>query len=343
MNIDELLDPSKSSVNNAVRLIHNYQQGKLKPIKTSIDHLNSMLHGGLYPGMIISICARSGSGKTYTAHTLREDILGSHSNVGLLIYNWEMTFFNLLLVEMRKRSNLKYAELLNLKNPTEEQLQMMKDVAESFRNENLTTVSKALNPDEFDKVTRQYIQRNLDKQQLVIIVDHIGITKGSDKGSAITGIMEAENEIKLDYPELVTFINLAQLNRNVDTLFRSADTNPLNLRLSPEMIYMSDSLMQASDLVLGQVIPDKFNMQHYTAVNAERFEHLAPHFTDQTHKKDFTLLKAPNRIYYDYIKPRLEDGQPTLYGNILDPVREEFLQAEEAAAQTTKPDYDIEF
>lgn len=346
MSILELLHSNKDGVNRAAKLIYNYQQGNITPIKTSIDHLNNMLHGGLFPGTIVSICARSGHGKTYTAHTLREDIISSPVNAGVLIYNWEMTFFNLMLVEMRKRSQLKYKELLTLKNPTEEQKKMMRSVIDSFNHDKLTTISQSLSPQEFDKVTREYIKQEKERgrMQVVVMVDHIGITKGANKMEALSEIMEAMNQIKLDFPDFVTFIVLGQLNRKVDALFRSTETNPLNLRLSPEFIYNSDGLMQYSDLILGQVFPDKFNMQHFTAVNKEKFEHLEEHFSDMTHKGEFAVLKASNRIYYDYIKPRLEDGQPTLYAGIIDPEREHLMEVKEPHYSDVSPnDGEIEF
>jgi hypothetical protein len=38
-------------------------------------------------------------------------------------------------------------------------------------------------------------------------------------------------------------------------------------------------------------------------------------------------LKGRNRIYYDYIKVRLPDNDPTLYCSIIDPDQEELIDA----------------
>lgn len=331
-------DLSTKEINKAVRELYAFQQGKRKPIKTSYEHLNNICHGGIFPGTILTICARSGHGKSYTANTIKEDILRDKSNANVLLFNWEMTIFNLMLVEIRKRTGLTYQEILNLKEPTEEQTQTIKEVADSFRNERLTIEDKSLTPKEYDEYTRHYLSNN--DGVVVIITDHIGITKGSDKRIAIDELLEVQNQIKLDYSDRVSFINLAQLNREVDSTFRSTETNPLNLRLSPSYIRSSDSLMLYSDVILGQVIPEKFNMATYTAINTENerlYGHLEPHLSDKTHKTRYTLLRSENRIYYDYIKTRFEDGQPTLYCALL---REDELPQE---LPPVEPNFDLEF
>lgn len=308
---------NSNSINKAVKELYAFQQGKRKPIETSYKHLNNICHGGIFPGTILTICARSGHGKTYTANTIKEDIL-KNSDANVLLFNWEMTIFNLMLIEIRKKTGLTYKEILTLKNPTEKQVEVMKEVADSFRNERLNIVSDSLSPKEFNAYTRKYIDDN--KGTVVIITDHIGITKGSDKRVAIDELLEVQNQIKLDYSDRVSFINLAQLNRDVDTHFRNSETNPLGLRLSPSYIRSSDSLMLYSDVILGQVIPEKFNMATYTAIDTENerlYGHLKEHLSDKTHKSRYTLLEAKNRVYYDYIKTRFEDGQPTLYCTLL--------------------------
>ena len=252
---------------------------------------------------------------TYIASQLKEDILvDKKRDIGLLYFNWEMPTFALLLTQIRKRLMIPLREILNL-NPNKEQLAVMKEVADGFRDERLVTVEKSLSPTEFDYVCRKYIEENIEKEQLFIVVDHVGITKGSNKLEAIFEILEVMNNLKLDYPNKLTFIVLGQLNRDIERLWRTRDINPINLRVTSEYIYGSDALQQYADVIVASVIPEKAGLEKYCTVNRKRYEHLEEHIVDEdkASPKDYVRLKGNNRVYFDFLKVRLDDGTPKLY------------------------------
>ena len=325
--IEQLLDDKKIGVKEAIDTIGSFQTGKFKPLKTSFDHLNDICLGGLLPSLIISILARPGHGKTYMAHQLREDILrDKDANIGLLLYNWEMPFFALLLVQIKKSLNKSYKNILS-QIPTEQERRIIQDVTDKFEDERLTTVNRPLTPQEFDIITRRYIQRNLHRDQIFIMIDHAGITKGKNKLEVMFELLEIMNNIKLDYPNKVTFIVLSQLNRTIENTWRSQNTNPAGLRVTSEFIYNADAIMQFADVVCGLVIPQKGHMDEYTSVNRQHYKHLEEHFSDDGTPSESVRLKGRNRIYYDYIKVRLPDNDPTLYCSIIDQDKEELIDA----------------
>ena len=341
-----LLENNKNDINNAVKTIDNFQSGKLKPIETSLPHLNSASLGGLIPSLIISIGARPGHGKTYTLHQLKNDILDQNNkNIAMLLYNWEMPWFSLILIQLKKILKKSFKEILQ-KKPTEDELVHYKGVMDNMRDERLTTISKPLTPDEWDFVTREWIEDNLDKELLIIGTDHLGITVGDDKTKTIYRLMEIQNSIKLDYPDKVCFLNLFQLKREIEAIWRAKDTNPVGLRVTSEYLFGADAMMQYSDIIFAQVIPEKANMEKYTSVNKERYEHLEEHFEDNPNPtSDYVRLKGLNRIYYDYIKKRLpEDGEPNLYCELLNKEKEEFIKATSEKEKDYKEEEDdIEF
>ena len=252
---------------------------------------------------------------TYVASQLKEDILADKSkDIGLLYFNWEMPTFALLLTQIRKKLMIPLRDILNL-NPNKDQLNAMKQVADQFRDERLTTIEKSLTPTEFDYVCRKYIDENISKEQIFIVVDHVGITKGSNKLEAIFEILEVMNNIKLDYPNKLTFIVLGQLNREIERLWRTRDINPINLRVTSEYIYGSDALQQYADVIVASVIPEKAGLEKYCTVNRKRYKHLEEHIVDEdkASPKDYVRLKGTNRVYFDFLKVRLDDGTPKLY------------------------------
>lgn len=324
---DLLLQENTTDIDNAVNTIGGFQRGEIIPIKTSFSHLNNICLGGLLPNLIIAILARPGHGKTYMAHQLREDILEDNdANIGLLLFNWEMPFFALLLVQIKKMLHKSYKDILS-QIPTAGESLMIHEVTNKFRDERLTTINKPLTPQEFDTVTRRYIETNLDKDQLFIMVDHAGITKGKNKLEVMFELLEVMNAIKLDYPNKITFIVLSQLNRTIENIWRSKDTNPAGLRVTSEFIYNADAIMQFADVVCGLVIPQKGHMDEYTAVNKMHYKHLEEHFVKDGKPGDSTRLMGRNRIFYDYIKVRLPDNDPTLYCTIIDHDKEELIEA----------------
>lgn len=332
MNKEELkglLENSKNEINNAVRFISKFQKGKLKPLKTSMSHYNDAALGGIIPGFVTSIGARPSHGKTYTLHQLKDDILTNGGDTTkMLLFNWEMPWFSLILIQIKKFLKKSFKEIL-LKEPSEEDLGVYKEILEKFRDDRMTTISKALTPEDWGTVVRMYIEMNIDMDLLIIGTDHLGIVVGDDKTKTIYKFMEIQNAIKLDYPDKVHFINLFQLKREIENLWKLAKTDPYKLRVTSELMFGADAMMQYSDIIFAQVIPDRANLDNYASVNKERNMHLEEHFEDDPNPTStYVKLKASNRVYFDYIKRRMpEEGEPTLYCEILNKEKEEFIKA----------------
>lgn len=328
--LDKLLEQNNQSIDDAVKTIYDLQTGKITPIAVSYGFLNELCLGkGILSNLIISILARPGQGKTFVAQILRNDLLADKDkNIGILYFNWEMPWFSLLLIELKKKLKKSFKDILGNK-PTPEELKEMKSVADTLRDSRFTSVDISLSPDEFDYVCRKYIDENIDKDQLYIFIDHIGIGRGKNKLEVMFEIMEKANRIKLDYPNKLTFFPLSQLNRQIETLWRTRDVNPINLRVTSEYIYGADAIMQYSDIVIASVIPQKAGLDKYCTVNRERYQHLEEHIVeeDRASPKDYVRLKGNNRVYYDVLKKRLDDDTPTLYCEILNEEQEEFNTA----------------
>jgi hypothetical protein len=328
--LDRLLKQDNSGVKEAFETLYDLQTGQTKPIEVSYDFINELCLGkGLMSNLIISILARPGQGKTYIAQTLRKDLLkDKDANIGIAYFNWEMPWFSIVLIELKKKLKRSFKEILG-QAPSEEDKKVMREVANELRDKRFTSIDVALSPEEFDYVCRKYIQENIDKDQLFIFIDHLGIGKGKNKMEVMFEILEKCNAMKLDYPNKLTFIPLAQLNRELERLWRTKDLNPINLRVTSEYIYGADAIMQYSDIVIASVIPQKAGLEKYCTVNRERYKHLEEHIVDEDKDsaKAYVRLKGLNRVYYDVLKKRLDDDTPTLYCEVLDPEQEEFIDA----------------
>ena len=153
--LDKLLKKTNKGINDAIKTLDRFQKKDITLVKTSFPFLDDVCLGGLMPNLILAILGRPSHGKTYIASQLKEDILADKKrDIGLLYFNWEMPTFALLLTQIRKRLMIPLREILNL-NPNKEQLAVMKEVADGFRDERLVTVEKSLSPTEFDYVCRK--------------------------------------------------------------------------------------------------------------------------------------------------------------------------------------------
>ena len=172
-----------------------------------------------------------------------------------------------------------------------------------------------------------------------MIIDHIGIIQGSNKTESIHETMEYVNRLKLEFPNKFTFIVLGQLNREIETRWRNRETNPFTLFPDSSSIFASDAMVHYSDVVMAQVIPQVAGMEKYGVINRERNPHLESHIVDEdlVSPKEYVRLRGDNRIYYHYLKLRLDDGNPRIYGDILNTEIEEARKIEE---QQNYYDYD---
>lgn len=343
--INELLTHSVNNVNMAVRFLTSLQNNEISPISSGIDHLDKMALGGLLPDLIVAIVSRSGNGKSYTLNNIRTSLLkDKNRNIGICLYNLEMPFFTLLLLELKKilKKPLKWI-ISNPPNSTNQHL--YRDVVDAFRDERLTKIDETVSPEEFYEVTKEYIERNKHRDQLFIMIDHIGIIKGKNKTESIAETMEHANRLKLEYPGLLTFIVLGQLNREIEARWRNSDSNPMMLIPDTSSVFGSDSILFFADIVLAQVIPQTVGMtERYASVNKTRYEYLSEHFVeDNNPTSEYIRLKGSNRIYYHYLKVRMMDGEPTMYCELLDHELEELIKTQATFEKNIIEEDDIEF
>ena len=335
--IDRLLEHSVEAVENTFKYLIRLQKKKINPLKSGIPHLDTIGLGGILPDTVISIAARASQGKSYTANIIRINLLkDKDEEIGILLWNLEMPFFTLMMVELRKVLNKSLKAILATP-PTESELPFYKKVSDEFKDPRLTKIDETVTPEEWYITTRQYILNNIDKKQLIIILDHIGIIKGANKTESIAQTMEYVNMLKLEFPGLLSFLILGQLNREIENRWRNKESNPFTLFPDSSSVFGSDSIIFFSDIVMVQVIPQVAGMDKYGIINRERNKHLEQHICEEdlNSPKEYVRLKGNNRIYYHFLKVRLMDGEPTLYCEILDKEQEEFNEV----VQSYEKDY----
>lgn len=330
------LERDTENFDNAVRSLTAIQKGKFPPISTNLDFLDIMLLGGFMRQTIITIAARSGNGKSWLSAHLKKAILDSGRNVALQDYDLEMPEFTNLILELKKELKKSLREILNNPPSTPEEKEAYKRVADRFRDPRINRITTTMTPDDFLELTREFLERNKDKEMCFVFLDHILVLLGENKNTTLLTTMEGISALKLEYPNSC-FIVMSQLNREFEQNIRNT-TNPLYQFPSSSSFYASDSMLFYSDVCVALVLPSRFNIETYGAINKEHNPHLLEHVCDDDvdSTKTYLKLKANNRIYYHFIKMRLfEEGVPTIYCKVLSPEAEEelnYMNSEESSS-----------
>ena len=123
--------------------IEEIASGKLKPLVSSLSKENEKL-GGLFPGELMTIAARTGMGKSARVVKLIQDYLNPNINphyVGKLIImfdNWEMIDWRNMIRMYSSVAKMTVRELLDYETRlTAEKLEMVATIAETFRGQPL--------------------------------------------------------------------------------------------------------------------------------------------------------------------------------------------------------------
>jgi len=350
-DIDKLLELENKEVVEAHLDIISIQKDKSTLLKLGIDWADESLIGGLN-NKIVFFGTRPGGGKTFNCSRVINNLLDRKINplpIKVLRANLEMPTSALLLRELSKTLGKKPSEILN-NEYTESEKPKVEAVVNSFRDSRIQNISIALEGNDYRYMLEKFItkvdekdneinSKNLEKHleaghlketfkpiktKKIVLTDHIHVylTK-----TTIDNLLTIQNEMKMRDKNL-SFINYFQLNRETEEMWmetKDKKVNPKNMLPSSKSIYLTDMLQMYSDMTIGAVIPQVYELDEYAVVNKERNQHLKEHFTDTDETNKYSRLKGRNRIYYNFIKIRMIDDfdDPRVFCEILSKEYEE--------------------
>lgn len=292
---------STELTNKTFQLIQDFQSGKVKPIDTGIFHLNKACFGGLTPSLIVGICARSFSGKTYDLERIQSHIKTNEPDVVMINGNYELNFFKILLRDISQKTGKTQAEIL-YNNPSKEELMKLGEICDVHRNDNIYYQNEPVTPEQFFEDVKSIIDA-FPAKKIVVTVDNLENildTKNSQK-SSIDAFLTQINRLK-DMHWFISFIILNQLN---DNILQRLD-NPKQHKPKESDIYSSGQFYKLCDVLYIKVLPWRMHLTDKFMVFAkEAYEWL----------EDFKIYGNGNtasfnpigNAYYFYLKRRGSD------------------------------------
>lgn len=320
----ELFNREYSEADEAFEQIQKLQRGDDKPITVGYDFIDNDLIGGLN-NKIVFIGSRPSMGKTYMSSQIQKHILNTFEDVDILRINLEMPTQSLLLRELKQALNKPMKEILK-SGFTEEELEKAKETLNKFKDERITDFSKPLKGNELLELLRAFYISSKNKEKKtkktrkrITIFDHIHIYPDKD---SIDNVISICNDIKMSDPNS-SFILFFQYNRTIEDAWReSKEKKQFNFNMLPSsrFIYQTDNLMQYADMVISVIIPQVVDLEVFASVYKDKNLHLKEHFHEESKDGRFVKLKGDNRIYYHFLKIRMNDyfDDPRLFCELLD-------------------------
>jgi KaiC/GvpD/RAD55 family RecA-like ATPase len=316
---------STALTNKTIKLIGDFQSGKVKPINTGIPHLDKACFGGLTPSLIVGICARSFAGKTFDLERIQSHIKENEPDVIMINGNYELNFFKILLRDIAQKTNKTQAEIL-YNNPTAEELIELGRICDVHRNDNIYYQNEPVTPEQFFEDVKSIIDAFPTKKIVVTVdnLENILDTKGSQK-SSIDSFLTQINRLK-DMHWFISFLILNQLN---DNILQRLD-NPKQHKPKESDIYSSGQFYKLCDVLYVKVLPWRMHLTDKFMVFAkEAYDWL----------EDFKIYGNGNTAsfdpigiaYYFYLKRRGSDVK-----DMQDVFAERIFKAEEAKGNTPK-------
>lgn len=296
---------AKDEIDSALREIARFQKGIIRPIKTRRDHLNDNLLGGLYPNSVISIGGLSGSGKSWNAQEIEEDIFNPflnphHDKLRLVRCNFEMIPRDILIRRIIKGTGLDIDELLDHEQ-NDYINSKIKEIANKERDARIFYYPETATPEVLSKDLEDLLKTFKAQDptiHTVISIDHIALVKAAgDKKQAVDKFLGYLNILKKNY--LVTFLILSQLNREI----KKRSQNPMEHAPRTDDFYQSDEIYQLSDYQIAIHRPEMLGIDQYMAfkdgTGLKRYPWLEGFMSGD--KRSF---KTEGLIFWHYLKFR---------------------------------------
>lgn len=301
-----MLKTSRDLTNESVKLIAKFKSGELKPIETGIGHLDNALLGGLLPGTVVGIVARSGHGKTYDAERISENILDNHTDIIYLHCNWEMSHFKLLVRDISHRTGENVKQVL-FDPLTEDNTEKFKEICDIHRSDNVYYQNEPVSSITFTEDVHELIEK-YPNMKIVATIDNLENvlrTSGSQK-DCMDALLYEINVLKNKH-SFISFIILNQMNQNY--LLRM--DNIKNQRPLESDVYGSDQLLKLCDVLYVKMIPWKLGLREKFMIFGEnQYDWLEEH---KLEGNGSTQSFDPfGRSFYFYLKNRIPEDEKNI-------------------------------
>lgn len=296
----------KNVAAKAKATLKRYQSGELTPVKTGREWLDEIF-GGLMPMDITTIAGMSGGGKSFELQRIKNFVMDVKNNPKAGNFIWlsnslEMKLISVLIRDINIITKKSKKKILT-EEFTEEEKSLVNDYFNNATDDRYYINEEAVTPEQFEAETRAFLSLHRDKEAVFIDIDHIALQrdKNGNKKATVDEITEIINRLKKEFPNSY-WILLSQLNRNILERIREKDNQAMPNRGD---VFQSDSMFFISDYLYVTHNPNRLGISEFSKVNAEVYEYLEKHFTEENKGK--VSFETTGKIFYIILKMREAD------------------------------------
>jgi len=305
MQIQKFKDLTKE----AFKEIGKYQNGEKGVIKTGLPYFDDLFP--VVNGSVIVYSAGSGVGKSHqlakmTDNILNEELNPTSKNFAVLHISLEMRVISLILRGLSKNIKSKTKKQILLEQLTEEEKKAANDYFISLQDDRVSISQVPTTPQKFFEGCRDFLEKNKDKDSVIITVDHLALVqgdKGEPKNTVIEHFIEKTIDLKMTY-ENVIFIFLSQTNSE---MAKRAQDKSIMSQPTASDIYYSQFTFQVADYVAIMISPAKLGIKEYSKIDPERYSNLSKYFLEED-KNGRVSLETYGVNYVHLLKCREAEG-----------------------------------
>jgi hypothetical protein len=317
--------------------LYDYQQGNVRPIRTTRPYLQEPWEG-LLPKSCIVIGGHSSAGKSYELDLLMGDILDVDLNPDAKDYVWlnfslEMPLFSLMVRYLSKVLQIPKEKVI-LSKFTEEQNRQAREALEAWQDGRYFLQDEPTGPNEYFQLVDDFCSNNLDKKAIFISIDHVVLLDSDgNTTSSVNSVLRHTNTLKLKYDN-VYFIYLSQLSSN---FFSRLDERNNHSAPKDTDTFYSAQLNQVADYTIIIVNPFQLGINEWLRFSPDRYPHLSKYFGEEDVKNNKTSFYTEGLLFYHVVKNREANrGYTNLFVHELYPRVEKLVTAAEKVDYMSK-------
>ena len=255
-----------TAFNEALKYMHNRQQGKEKSILTPWEKFNDAATDGLEWNTLTFIVGRPVSGKTLIKDQIVSEyfVLNPKDVFRVLEFQFEMVGRTSAIREFSSITGKTYKQLCSAGSTlTSDVLNTCHQYAKQRVKYPVDIISTPMTVNQMREQVDMYMEENKGKQTIITLDHSILVKRAPYQNNRLDMLFELGEfftQCKRDYPCL--FICLSQLNRNIDNPDRAIDGKYGNYILESD-IFGSDAMLQHADTLIGINRPAKQKIRFY--------------------------------------------------------------------------------
>ena len=314
----ELISSSKKPlafrhISNATDEILHYIQdrrkGSVNSLRTRWQKFNNACMGGIEPNTVTTFTGISGSGKSSVVNTLETDLidLNPGEDIVVLAFSFEMLASRQVGRKLSYKLRVSTSELYSSINGVkDEEYDMISKAANQFKEYPIYYVDTPANIQEISDTIDYFLETIAKDKWLIVTLDHALLLKGCSGESERTVIADLQKLfIAKKKIGRTSIIQICQMNRNIESPDRI--NNPMMHYPVRSDISTSDSIFQASDLVIVIHRPEILGIQEYGVFHYPTKDMVFMHIMKNREGK-LKILKFINDLEFNNLKEPDEDS-----------------------------------